>query len=100
MDGARREYKSFTIDVDKSDFQVNKKYVARIVTGVNGPISLCGVEYNIEEERIFILHCKADSVEHLDDGKDRVHLVNEQETIQYEYCNASDEDTLIGGQTH
>lgn len=100
MDGARREYKSFTIDVDKGDFQVNKKYVARIVTGVNGPISLCGVEYNIEEERIFILHCKADSVEHLDDGKDRVHLVNEQETIQYEYCNASDEDKLIGGQTH
>ncbi len=96
IDKTREEYKSFTFDVDKGNFRETGNCVARVVTGINGPVSLCGLEYSIAEERVLMMHCKIVSVEVVDGEKERLHITNLQDTIQYEYCDEDEPDCLIG----
>lgn len=96
LDKPRKEYRSFTLDIDKGNYQGTGDYVARIVTRINGPVSLCGLEYSIAEERVLIMHCKIESVELVDSKKKRLHITNLQDTIQYEYCDEDEPDCLIG----
>lgn len=96
IDKSRKEYKSFTLDIDKGIFQGAGEYVARVVTRINGPVSLCGLEYSIAEERVLMMHCKIESVEFIDDEKERLHITNLQDKIQYEYCDEDESDRLIG----
>ena len=95
IDKPREAYKSFTVVVDKGNFQGNGDYVARVVTKINGPVSLCGVEYSIAEERVLLQHCKIESIELIDGEKERLHFTNQQDTVQYEYCDAGEPDYLI-----
>lgn len=95
IDSTRPDNKEFTIDVEKGDFKVDGDYVVRLISKITNPISLCGVDYSIDEERILILHCKVTSVEHLNSVRDRIHFVNVENSIQYEYCNAGDKDMII-----
>jgi hypothetical protein len=96
IDKPRKEYESFTLDIDKGNFQRTGEYVARVVTRINGPVSLCGLEYSIAEERVLMMHCKIESVEFIDKEKERLHITNLQDTIQYEYCDEEEPDRLIG----
>ncbi len=96
IDKPRKEYVSFTLDIDKGNFQGTGDYVARVVTKINGPVSLCGQEYAIAEERIFMRHCKIESVGFVDNEKERLHITNLQDTIQYEYCEEDAPDCLLG----
>ena len=96
LDKPREEHRSFTVDIDKGNFQETGDYVARVVTRINGPISLCGLEYSIAEERVFMMHCKIDSVEALNEDRERLHIINQQDSVQYEYCDEGMPDTLIG----
>ena len=82
--------------VDKGNFQGDGDYMARVITKINGPISLCGVEYSIAEERVFMQHCKIESIEFVNGEKERLHFSNQQETVQYEYCDEEEPDHLIG----
>lgn len=96
IDKPRKAYQSFTVDVDKGNFQGDGDYVARVITKINGPVSLCGVEYAIAEERVFMQHCKIESIEIVDGEKERLHFSNQQEAVQYEYCDEEEPDHLIG----
>lgn len=95
IDKTRKEYKSFTLDIDKGNFQGTGDYVVRVVTSINGPISLCGLEYSIAEERVFMKQCKIEFVEFLDNEKERLLFTNLQDTVQYEYCDEGEPDRLI-----
>lgn len=95
IDRPRKEHTSFIIDVGKGTFRVNGDYLVRIVTAINGPVSLCGVDYPIAEERVLIRHCKIDSVECVDGEKERLHITNQQKTVQYEYCDKEEHDCII-----
>lgn len=68
----------------------------RIVTRINVPISLCGLEYFIAEERALMRHCKIESVDYIDGKKERLHITNLQDTIQDEYCDENEPDRVIG----
>ncbi len=70
--------------------------IVRIVTRINVPISLCGLEYSIAEERVLTKHSKIESVDYIDDKKERLHITNLQDTIQYEYCDENKPDNVIG----
>lgn len=96
IDKPRKEYKSFTLDIDKGNFRGTGDYVARVVTKINGPVFLCGQEYSIAEERVFMRHCKIESVGFVEREKERLHITNLQDTIQYEYCDADVTDRLLG----
>lgn len=96
IDKPRKEYKSFILDIDKGNFQRTGEYVARVVTKINGPVSLCGLEYSIAEERVLIMHCKIESVEFIDGEKERLHITNLQDTIQYEYCDENEPNRPVG----
>ena len=96
IDKSRKEHVSFTIDVDKGDLYGDGDYLVRIVTYINGPISLCGKDYSIAEERVLIRHCKIDSVEYIDGEKERLHITNQHKTVQYEYCDKEEPDCIIG----
>lgn len=96
IDKPRKEYKSFTLDIDKGNFQGTGEYVARVVTRINGPVSLCGLQFSIAEERVLMMHCRIESVEFVDNEKERLHITNLQDTIQYEYCDEDEPDRLIG----
>ena len=96
IDKPRKAYQSFTVVVDKGNFQGDGDYMARVITKINGPISLCGVEYSIAEERVFMQHCKIESIEFVNGEKERLHFSNQQETVQYEYCDEEEPDHLIG----
>ena len=96
IDKPRKEYRSFTLDIDKGNFQGTGEYVARVVTRINGPVSLCGLQYSIAEERVLMMHCRIESVEFVDNEKERLHITNLQDTIQYEYCDEDEPDRLIG----
>lgn len=95
IDKPRKEYKSFSLDVDKDIFQGTGDYVARVVTKINGPVSLCGHEYSIAEERVLMLHCKIESVEFVEGEKVRLLITNQQDTVQYEYCDEETPDNII-----
>jgi hypothetical protein len=41
-------------------------------------------------------HCKIESVDYIDDKKERLHITNLQDTIQYEYCDENKPDNVIG----
>lgn len=70
--------------------------IVRIVTRINVPISLCGLEYSIAEERVLMRHCKIESVDYIDGKKERLYITNLQDTIQYEYCDENEPDRVIG----
>ena len=96
IDKPREELKSFTLDIERGNFQGNGNYVARVVTKINGPVSLCGLTYSITEERVFMNQCSIESIGLLDGGKERLHITNQQDTIQYEYCDEDAPDYLLG----
>lgn len=96
FDKPKKEYRSFTLDIDKGNFHGTGDYIVRAVTRINGPISLCGLEYSIAEERVLMRHCKIESVDYIDDKKERLHITNLQDTIQYEYCDENEPDSVIG----
>lgn len=74
--------------------------IVRTVTRINVPISLCGLEYSIAEERVLMRHCKIESVDYIDDyiddKKECLHITNLQDPIQYEYCDENEPDSEIG----
>lgn len=45
-------------------------------------------------------HCKIESVDYIDDyiddKKERLHITNLQDPIQYEYCDENEPDSEIG----
>ena len=96
IDKPRKEYQSFTLDIDKGNFQKTGDYVARLVTRINDPVSLCGLEYSIAEERVLMIHCRIESVESANNTIERLHITNLQDTIQYEYCDEDEPDHIIG----
>ena len=95
IDAPRKELMSFNVDVDKGAFQENGEYVARIVTRINGPVSLCGKSFSVDEERVFFRRCKIESVISLDNEKDTLHFINLNDTVQYEYCDENEPDRII-----
>ncbi len=95
IDKPRKELRSFTLDIERGNFQGTGNYVARVVTKINGPVSLCGLTYSITEERVFMNHCTIESIGLIDGGKERLHITN-QDTIQYEYCDEDVPDLLLG----
>ena len=95
IDRPRKEYESFWFDVEKGTAPAIGNYVLRMVTQINGPVALCGVEYSIAEERVLLLHCKIESVESVDNEMDRVYFTNQQKAIQYEYYDKGEPDHLI-----
>ena len=97
IDKPREAYQSFTVDIDKGSFQANSHgdYLARVITQINGPFSLCGAEYSIAEERVLLQHCKIELVEAIDKKKERLHFTNQNETVQYEYCDEEEPDKII-----
>ncbi|SKC49486.1 SIR2-like domain-containing protein [Bacteroidales bacterium WCE2004] len=96
-DKPREAYQTFTVDIDKGSFQADSHgdYLARVITQINGPFSLCGVEYSIAEERVLLQHCKIELVEAIDKKKERLHFTNQNETVQYEYCDKEEPDRII-----
>ena len=96
IDKPREEYQSFTLDIDKGNFQKTGDYVVRLITRINGPVSLCGLEYSIAEERVLMIHCRIESVESVNNTIERLHITNLQDTIQYEYCDEDEPDHIIG----
>lgn len=96
IDKPKKEYKSFTLDIDRGNFKGSGDYAARVVTKINEPVPLCGLEYSIAEERVYMSHCRIESMGFVDNEKERIHISNLEDTIQYEYCNEDIPDRLLG----
>lgn len=92
---ARNNLRDFKIDVEKGAFSKDGVYVVRICTKVQGPVELCGRDFPITEERVFLPRCRIESITSSLEDKDTLHLVNLENNIQYEYCNENDPDSLI-----
>ena len=60
-----------------------------------GPVELCGQEFTVDEERVFLPKCRIESITSSHEDKDTLHLINLEDTIQYEYCNENDPDNLV-----
>ena len=91
----RKNLKDFNVDVEKGAFSKDGVYVVRICTIVEGPVELCGQDFPITEERVFLPKCRIESITSSRDDKDTLHLVSLEDTIQYEYCNENDPDNLV-----
>ena len=91
----RNNLKDFNVDVEKGAFSRDGVYVVRICTRVQGPVELCGHEFPVDEERVFLPKCRIESITSSHEDKDTLHLVNLEDTIQYEYCNENDPDNLV-----
>ncbi len=95
IDKTRKEYKSFTVDVDKGWFERNGDYVLGVVTKINGPISLCGLNYSIAQEKVIMTSCRIESLGFIDGEKERLKITNQLDNIQYEYSDEDESDHLI-----
>ena len=95
VDRVRESYKSFTMDVKRGDFHGNGDYTVRVVTRINDPVSLCGVDFTIVEERVLLRYCKIESDLSITGDIERLHIANQLDTAQYEYCDEGEPDNLF-----
>ena len=88
-DKCRKNYKSFNVNVTKGNYKENSDIVARVVTPINGPVSFCGIDFEIGEERVFLGHCRIESILQSEQNKMTLHVRNLNDQVQYEYCDSN-----------
>ncbi len=82
----RKELKKINMVLyEKGDYDEEHDYVARIRTSLNNPLTFCGQEFTVPEERVLMMKCKIVPDNPTVDGKFPVTVYPVTEKIQYGY---------------